>query len=97
MRIMLTLLLPFALTLILGSNEGSNAPILGGIGVVSWFLGLFWYRLPGMGLRGGRPLFAGIGFGTLGWLAFLLFSLQLYLPKPQRRRFRSQLYLFTAF
>lgn len=72
-RILITLLIPFVLTLLLGSNEGSNAPILGGVGVVSWFLGLFWYRLPGMGLRGARPLFAGIGFATLGWLAFLLF------------------------
>ncbi len=72
-RIVLILLLPFALTLILGDSEGSNAPILGGLGVISWFMGLFWIGLPGMGLRGGRPLFAGIGFATLGWLAFLLF------------------------
>jgi membrane protease YdiL (CAAX protease family) len=31
-----------------------------------------WYGLDGMGLRGRRPLFSGIGFSVLGWLAFLL-------------------------
>lgn len=72
LRLLLTLLLPFVLTLLLGV-QGNNAPILGVLGVLSWFLGLFWYGLPAMGLRGGRPLFAGIGFATLGWLALLLF------------------------
>lgn len=48
------------------------APLLGGLGLVSWFLGLRWYGLSQMGLRGGRPLFAGIGFATLSWVAFLL-------------------------
>ena len=99
-RIVLTLLLPFALTLILGSGQGSNAPILGGIGVASWFLGLFWYRLPGMGLRGGRPLFAGIGFGTLGWLAFLLFRfsfISLNLNAADSGRSFVYLLLFEAF
>lgn len=99
-RIFLTLLLPFALTLILGSSEGSNAPILGGIGVASWFLGLFWYGLPGMGLRGGRPLFAGIGFATLGWLAFLLFRftfISLNLNAADSGRTFIYLLLFEAF
>jgi len=99
-RILLTLLLPFALTLILGSSEGSNAPILGGIGVASWFLGLFWYGLPGMGLRGGRPLFAGIGFATLGWLAFLLFRfsfISLNLNAADSGRSFIYLLLFEAF
>jgi hypothetical protein len=72
-RIGLILLLPFALIILLGSSSSGNAPILGGIGVISWFLGLFWLGLPAMGLRGGRPLFAGIGFAMLGWFAFLLF------------------------
>jgi hypothetical protein len=45
---------------------------LAGIGLVSWFMGLRWYRLPGMGLRGHRALYAGIGFAVLGWLAFFL-------------------------
>lgn len=99
-RILLTLLLPFALTLILGSSEGSNAPILGGVGVASWFLGLFWYGLPGLGLRGGRPLFAGIGFATLGWLAFLLFRftfISLNLGVAESGRSFVYLLLFEAF
>lgn len=45
---------------------------LAGIGLVSWFLGLRWYRIPGMGLRGHRALYAGIGFAVLAWLAFLI-------------------------
>lgn len=45
---------------------------LAGVGLVSWFLGLNWYRIPGMGLRGHRALYAGIGFAVLGWLAFLI-------------------------
>ena len=99
-RILLTLLLPFALILILGNQEGSNAPILGGIGVASWFLGLFWYGLPGMGLRGGRPLFAGIGFATLGWLGFLLFRfsfISLNLDAADSGRSFVYLLLFEAF
>jgi hypothetical protein len=99
-RIVLTLLLPFVLTLLLSSGEGSNAPILGGIGVASWFLGLFWYGLPEMGLRGGRPLFAGIGFATLGWLAFLLFRftfISLNLGVAESGRSFVYLLLFEAF
>ena len=99
-RLLLTLLLPFVLTLVLGSSEGSNAPILGGIGVASWFLGLFWYGLPGMGLRGGRPLFAGIGFATLGWLAFLLLRftfISLNLNAADSGRSFIYLLLFEAF
>lgn len=53
--------------------EGANpAPVLGALGLLGWLLGLALYGLPALGLRGGRPLFAGIGFATLGWLAFLL-------------------------
>ena len=51
------------------NNRG--AP-LAAAGIISWFLGLYWYGLRGMGLRGHRPLYAGIGFAVLGWLAFLL-------------------------
>lgn len=47
--------------------------LLGPMGIISWLLGLRWYGLPGMGLRGRRPLFAAIGFAVLGWVAFLLF------------------------
>ncbi|RMG90601.1 MAG: CPBP family intramembrane metalloprotease [Chloroflexi bacterium] len=55
--------------------EGGTAvaPVLAAVGVVSWLLGMLWYGVSGLGLRGGRPLFAGIGFASLGWVAFLLF------------------------
>ncbi len=43
-----------------------------GAALTSWYLGWRWYGLTGLGLRGGRPLFAGIGFATLGWLALLI-------------------------
>ncbi|WP_420629827.1 type II CAAX prenyl endopeptidase Rce1 family protein [Candidatus Leptofilum sp.] len=99
-RIVIILLLPLAFILLLGGSEGSNAPILGGVGVASWFLGLFWVGLPGMGLRGGRPLFAGIGFATLGWLAFLLFRfsfIALNLNAADSGRSFVYLLLFEAF
>ncbi len=53
-------------------SRSINVLLLGPLGVLSWLLGLRWYGLPGMGLRGRRPLFAGIGFAVLGWVAFLL-------------------------
>jgi hypothetical protein len=73
------LLLPLAAGLLValfaGSGAGSNlailAPMLAAIGGTSWLLGLFWYGLKNLGLRGGRPLFASIGFASLGWLALL--------------------------
>ncbi|MFQ5400071.1 MAG: type II CAAX prenyl endopeptidase Rce1 family protein [Anaerolineae bacterium] len=49
------------------------APVMAATGLISWFLGLRWYGLAGLGLRGRRPFFAGIGFAVLGWVAFLLF------------------------
>jgi hypothetical protein len=54
-------------------SQSAVAPLLACVGIVSWFLGVRWYGLPAMGLRGKRPLFAGIGFAALGWVAFLLF------------------------
>ena len=82
-RVILSLLLPvlgallFSLivsrsAIIGSSNQGEAAIQLAGVGVVSWFVGMRWYGLRGLGLRGGRPLSAGIGFATLGWLAFLI-------------------------
>lgn len=81
-RVILSLGLPIAGSLLFslaaggspslgGQRQGETALQLAGVGLVSWFLGLRWYRLPGMGLRGGRPLYAGIGFAALGWIAFL--------------------------
>lgn len=55
------------------SDQSSLAVLFAGLGLVSWFLGLRWYGLPGLGLRSHRALYAGIGFAALGWLAFLLF------------------------
>jgi hypothetical protein len=55
------------------SNQSTLAILFAGLGLVSWFIGLRWYGLPELGLRGHRALYAGIGFAALGWLAFLLF------------------------
>jgi len=78
-RVLLAFFLPLAGALLFsavarGMNTvGLQAPVFGGLGITSWLLGLRWYGLSGMGLRGKRPLFAGIGFAVLGWIAFLLF------------------------
>ncbi len=40
-------------------------------GLIGWLLGVRWYGLEGMGLRGKRPLTSSIGFAFLGWAAFL--------------------------
>ena len=61
----------------IGGSTGSGrtlAPTLAALGVISWLVGLFWYRyrIPEMGLRGGRPLFAGIGFAALGWIGVIV-------------------------
>jgi len=85
-RVFLSLLIPitgaFLLNLIAnllkggsrGDTVGAGAPILGlvGLGLASLFLGQFWYGLNGLGLSGGRPLYAGIGFAVLGWVLFLV-------------------------
>ena len=52
--------------------QAVSAAILGSIAVGALALGLTWYGSKGLGLRGGRPLSAGIGFAVLGWLAFIL-------------------------
>lgn len=56
------------------------APVFATLGLTSWFLGLRWYRIGGMGLRGRRPLFASIGFAVLGWVALLIARLLPGLP-----------------
>lgn len=53
-------------------DSGAVIPFFLSIGLVSWLLGLRWYGLPAMGLRGGRPLFSSIGFATLPWVGLLL-------------------------
>lgn len=57
-----------------------GAPFLGALGIASWLIGLRFYGLRKMGLRGGRPLFAGIGFAVLAWVALLVVRLLPGLP-----------------
>lgn len=83
-RALLAILLPLSAALVaslLISNivdveslrsQARSAVLLSSIAVVSWILGLRWYGISGLGLRGGRPLYAGIGFAVLGWVIFLL-------------------------
>lgn len=92
-RVALSLLLPpvggllFTL-LVSGSASFGGRDIrlialqLAGAGLVSWFLGWRWYGLKGLGLRFGRPLFAGIGFSVLAWIAFLIARLVTVEPGP---------------
>ena len=82
-RVLLAILLPLAAALLLGIITGalfqrgevasaSAAPLFAALGLASWFLGLKLYGLRGMALRGGRPLFAGIGFAVLAWVVALI-------------------------
>ena len=83
-RALVALLLPLAAALLVGvitgslavsrdqASQTSVAPVFAALGVASWFIGLRFYGLRGMALRGGRPLFAGIGFAVLGWVAVLI-------------------------
>ncbi len=82
LRLLIAFLAPLGgailLSLLAGSrrtavyDQSAAAILFAGLGLVSWFIGLRWYGLSGMGLRGHRPLYAGIGFAALGWIAFLL-------------------------
>lgn len=81
LKVTLAFIVPVVMSVLLGALAGNfsglgqaqnNAPLLGGIGIVSWLFSLSWYGLAEVGLRGRRPLFAGIGFATLGWVTFLL-------------------------
>jgi membrane protease YdiL (CAAX protease family) len=82
-RFILALLLPIGGAVLFSLLVGGTATLsvetqndralrFAGIGLASWFIGWRWYGLKGLGLRGGRPLTAGIGFATLAWLAFML-------------------------
>ncbi|MFT7586281.1 MAG: hypothetical protein ACI9EW_002712 [Cellvibrionaceae bacterium] len=58
-----------------GASDGSLASssiVLAGLGLISMFYGMQKYGTGGMGLRGGRPMFAGLGFTFLGWVAILI-------------------------
>ena len=84
-RAALAILVPLGVALLIGIITGtvfgqqtigvarpSAAPVFAALGIASWFIGLRLYGLRGMGLRGGRPLFAGIGFAVLAWVALLI-------------------------
>ncbi|MBK8987874.1 MAG: hypothetical protein IPM39_17700 [Chloroflexi bacterium] len=53
------------------NGRAANTLFLACAGVISLLLGMAWYGLDGVGLRGKRPLYAGIAFASMGWLAFL--------------------------
>lgn len=65
-------LLAGVVVVLLSGGGAYEALLLAAVGLSSWVMGLLWYGLPALGLRGKRPLFAGIGFATVGWLVFLL-------------------------
>ena len=54
------------------AEQPNAAPIFAALGIASLFIGLRLYGLRGLGVRGGRPLFAGIGFAVLAWVAVLI-------------------------
>ncbi len=80
---------PIAAAVLVGELSGAfaegvnRAPILGAIGLASWFVALALYGLTALGLKGGRPLFAGIGFATLGWVVFLVWRAFLIPVNPE--------------
>ena len=69
------LLLGQAVVRLSGASTNSLAGssiIMAGLGLISIFYGMQKYGTGGMGLRGGRPLFAGAGFAFLGWIVMLV-------------------------
>jgi hypothetical protein len=83
------------------SEQAFVALLLGPVGLASWLLGLRWYGLHGLGLRGGRPLFAGIGFAVLGWIVVLVarfvFVQGASIGQPDATRTFVYFLLFEAF
>ena len=80
-RYLTALIIPFATAYILQTISGQNnyTIFFGTLGIVNWLMGLRWYGINGMGVRGGRALFAGTGFAVLGWIAFLVARI-LFIP-----------------
>lgn len=83
LRALISLIFPFGgsvlFSAIAGGSAAGSANRLGeialqlsGAGLTCLLLGQNWYGLQGLGLRGRRPLYAGIGFAVLPWLAFLV-------------------------
>lgn len=112
-RVAISVLLPLvgglAVATLSGQGSGSGAGgrqstlvlFLGPLAIISWYLGLRWFGLPGLGLRGHRPLFAGIGFAALGWVAFLIFRFVFVriagYSQPDASRTFIYLLMFEAF
>jgi membrane protease YdiL (CAAX protease family) len=112
-RVALALLLPLAAALaailIIASRDPSGtisgqlrtAVIMSGVAVVAWLLGLRWYGIKGLGLRGGRPFYAGIGFASLAWIVFLVMRIYFVKIAPigpgDTARSYVYLLLFEAF
>lgn len=83
-RVVVALLVPLIGAVLFSSLAGLIRPLdaadspaavalfLGGAGLISLLIGVGWYKLDGMGLRGKRPLYAGIAFAAMGWLVFLV-------------------------
>lgn len=83
-RVALSLLLPLAAAVLarlfissaadssMLSGQAQTAVTMAAVALVAWLLGLRWYGIKGLGLRGGRPLYAGIGFASLAWVVYLL-------------------------
>ncbi|HZD10439.1 MAG TPA: hypothetical protein VE553_03785 [Candidatus Binatia bacterium] len=88
---------------ILPDERGGAALLFAGAGAVSLVLGLRWYGLSALGLRGGRPLYASIGFAALGWVVtiiarvFVVGSEQELVVSPTFARDFIYLVLFEAF
>ncbi len=55
-----------------GDSLSRSSIVLAALGMISMFYGMQKYGTPGMGLRGGRPMFAGSGFAFMGWVAILI-------------------------
>jgi hypothetical protein len=77
-RVVVAFALPIAAAAFVGTltgtfaNDANRAPVMAALGVTSLLVGVAFYGILGLGLKGGRPLFAGIGFATLGWVTFLV-------------------------
>jgi hypothetical protein len=92
-RAIIAIVLPLAGALLVGIISGAlfaptaagdlpnAAPIFAALGIMSWFVGLRLYGLRELGLRGGRPLFAGIGFAVLAWVTVLIGRFLPHLPQ----------------
>lgn len=82
-RVLIAILVPPALALLVGVLTGilfvreggvvrSAAPLFAALGIAGLFIGVRFYGLRSLGLRGKRPLWAGIGFAVLAWVIVLI-------------------------